>query len=130
MEGTVTITPTCLTCGKPLRGRIDKKFCDVGCKNAYSNRVQREERVDIKTIDRILKHNRRVLKRCLGEQLTRLVSTKGLLHAGFRFDYHTHHFINRQSELYVFCYDYGYLHLADGRCLIVKSRGDQNQLTS
>jgi hypothetical protein len=124
MEGTVTISPTCLTCGKLLRGRIDKKFCDVGCKNEYSNRRQREERVAIKRIDHILKHNRRVLKRGLGEQPTRLVSTRGLLHAGFRFDYHTHQFVNQKCDLYIFCYDYGYLVLDDDRCLLVKSRAN------
>jgi hypothetical protein len=123
MNGTVTISPTCLTCGKPLRGRTDKKFCDAGCKNEHNNRLQREEREAVKSIDRILKHNRRLLKRKLGERATRLASTKGLLHAGFRFDYHTHQFANEQSDLYVFCYDYGYLALDDGRCLIVKSRG-------
>ena len=126
MEGTVTISPTCLTCGKPLRGRIDKKFCDPGCKNAHNNRLQHEEREAVKAIDRILKYNRRVLRRSLGDRPTRLVSAKGLLRAGFRFDYHTHQFTNQQSDLYVFCYDYGYLALNDGRCLIVKSRVDQN----
>jgi len=126
MDGTVTISPTCLTCGKPLRGRTDKKFCDPGCKNEHNNRLQHEEREAMKSIDRILKNNRRVLKRWLGERDAHLVSTKGLLHSGFRFDYHTHQFINRQSDLYVFCYDYGYLALPDGRCLIVKSRFDQN----
>ncbi len=126
MNGTVTISPTCLTCGKPIRGRTDKKFCDAGCKNEHNNRLQREEREAIKSIDRILKHNRRVLKRWLGERATRLVSTSGLLHARFRFDYYTHQFTNHQSDLYMFCYDYGYLALDDGRCLIVKSRVDQN----
>jgi len=126
MHATVTISPTCLTCGKPLRGRTDKKFCDTGCKNEHNNRLQHEEREAIKSIDRILKHNRRVLKQWLGECSTRLVSTKGLLHAGFRFDYHTHQFINRQSDHYVFCYDYGYLSLGDGRCLIVKNGLAQN----
>ncbi|HEV3413408.1 MAG TPA: hypothetical protein VG101_13080 [Puia sp.] len=126
MEGTVTISPTCLTCGKLLRGRSDKKFCDAGCKNEHNNRLQHEEREAIKSIDRILKHNRRVLKRWLGERATRMVSSNGLLHAGFRFDYHTHQFINQQSDLYVFCYDYGYLLLQDGRCLIMKNRVDQN----
>ena len=90
MEGTVTISPTCLTCGKPLRGRTDKKFCDAGCKNEHNNRLQHEEREAIKSIDRIPKLNRQVLKRWLGERTTRLGSTNGLLHAGFRFDYHTH----------------------------------------
>jgi hypothetical protein len=34
--------------------------------------------------------------------------------------------VNQQSDLNVFCYDYGYLALDDCRCLIVKSRVDQN----
>jgi hypothetical protein len=58
MESTLTISPTCLTCGKPLRGRSDKKFCDEGCKNEQNNRLQHEEREAIKAIDRILKHKR------------------------------------------------------------------------
>jgi hypothetical protein len=67
-----------------------------------------------------------VLRRWLDERATRPVSTKGLLHAGFRFDYHTHYFINQQSHLYMFSYDYGFLALDDGGCLIVKNRIDQN----
>jgi len=121
MEGTVTISPTCLTCGKPLRGRTDKKFCDPGCKNEHNNRLQREEREAIKAVDRILKHNRRVLRRCLGDHITRQVAAKTFLQMGFRFDYFTHHFTNQQSHRYVFCYDYGYLMLGDGRCLVVKA---------
>lgn len=128
MEGTVTISPTCLTCGKPLRGRTDKKFCDAGCKNEHNNRLQRQEREAIKAIDRTLKHNRRVLRQCLGDYGTRQVPSNTLLHMGFRFDYFTHHFIDRQSRRYVFCYDYGYLTLGDGRCLIVKSRDKEFNL--
>ncbi len=78
MDGTVTILPTCLTCGKPLRGRSDKKFCGAGCKNDYSNRLQREERMAMNSIDLILKCNRRVLKRCLGDHPTRLVYARVL----------------------------------------------------
>jgi hypothetical protein len=120
MESTLTIPATCLTCGKPLRGRSDKKFCDEGCKNAHNNRLQHEERDAIRAIDSILKHNRRVLRQWLGERNTRIVSARALLNSGFRFDYHTHQFVNRQGDFYVFCYDYGYLALPDGRCLIVR----------
>jgi hypothetical protein len=125
MNGTVTISPTCLTCGKPFLGRTDKKFCDAGCKNEHNNRLQREEREAIKSVDRILKHNRRTLKKCLGDHCTRLIQTKTLLQAGFRFDYHTHHFTNYQAHQYIFCYEYGYLPLPDGRCLVIKERSSQ-----
>jgi hypothetical protein len=120
MESTLTISPTCLTCGKPLRGRSDKKFCNEGCKNEHNNRLQHEERESIKAIDRILKRNRRILLLSLGDHRTRIVTTPQLLNAGFRFDYHTHQFANHQSDFYVFCYDYGHLALEDGRCMIVK----------
>jgi hypothetical protein len=46
-----------------------------------------------------------------------------LLHNGFRLDYYTHHFLNQQSDQYVFCYDYGYLALPDGRYLIFRNKG-------
>ena len=29
----------CLECGNELMGRIDKKFCSDGCRNAYHNKV-------------------------------------------------------------------------------------------
>jgi len=127
MNGTVHISPTCLSCGKPLRGRIDKKFCDNGCKNQHNNRLQREERTAINPIDVILKHNRRVLRLCLGANHTRVVAMTELLQAGLRFEYYTHHYTNQQADLYVFCYDYGYLILGDGRCLVVKASGIRNE---
>jgi hypothetical protein len=120
MEGTVTISPTCLTCGKPLRGRTDKKFCDAGCKNEHNNRLQHEEREAIKAIDRVLKHNRRVLKQWLGANHHKVVSMAELMQSGLRFDYYTHHHTNQRDEQYVFCYDYGYLPLIRGKCLLVK----------
>jgi predicted nucleic acid-binding Zn ribbon protein len=63
MEGSmeiVEIAGVCLSCGKPLMGRVDKKFCHAGCRNVYHNRRQRAERKEIKEIDLVLKHNRRI----------------------------------------------------------------------
>jgi hypothetical protein len=122
MNASVDISQQCLNCGKPLKGRADKKFCNPGCKNEYNNRLQREERAAISHIDLILKHYRRVLKQCLGADHHRVVAKTELMQRGFRFDYHTNHHTNLRDDEYVFCYDYGYLQLADGRCLIVKGR--------
>lgn len=122
MNATVEISPTCLSCGKPLRGRTDKKFCDYGCKNEHNNRLQREERMAINPIDLILKHNRRVLKQWLGADHHKAVAMTELMQCGFRFDYYTHHHTTQRGDQYVFCYDYGYLPLPGGRCLVVKDR--------
>ena len=122
MNGSVEISQQCLNCGKPLKGRTDKKFCDPGCKNEYNNSLQREERAAISHIDLILKHNRRLLKNWLGDDHHRVVAMTELMQRGFRPDYHTHHHTNQRDDQYVFCYDYGYLALPNGRCLLVKDR--------
>jgi hypothetical protein len=118
----VSLSPECLNCKKPLKGRLDKKFCSSGCKNEFNNRLQRQERAEINHIDLILKHNRRILKTWLDAFPTRAVSRTELMQAGLRFDYYTHHYTNHRKDQYVFCYDYGYMELQDGRCLIVRKK--------
>jgi len=34
---------TCLACGKILKGRVDKKFCDDYCRNNYNNLQKAKE---------------------------------------------------------------------------------------
>jgi hypothetical protein len=41
---------------------------------------------------------------------------------GFRFQYFTHTYTNRNGQLYYFCYEYGYLLLDKERVLIVKKQ--------
>lgn len=114
------ISPFCLTCGKPLRGRIDKKFCDAGCRNAFHNERLRVERRETASIEKILRRNRRVLSRCLDGRGTIILSRDELLIRGLRFDYHTHHWDNHEGERYYYCFDHGYLLLASGDCLVVR----------
>jgi hypothetical protein len=109
---TEKICPECL---KPLgSGRPDRRFCTVACRINYHNKEKIYENAEIKKIDNILKHNRRALKKILGNENEKLVSREKLLKLGFEFDYYTHH---RQSKvkqyLYTFCFDYGY-RKADG----------------
>jgi hypothetical protein len=111
---------SCLTCGKALRGRVDKKFCDAGCRNEYHNRRQRAERREINGVDLVLKHNRRILKVCVGRERTRRVSREELLAQGFRFEFFTHYFTNSRGKRYAFCYDYGWLGLEGEHYLVVR----------
>jgi hypothetical protein len=37
-------------------------------------------------------------------------------------EFHTHHYMNKRLEEYCFCYDYGYLEMEEGRCLVVKRK--------
>jgi hypothetical protein len=60
-----------------------------------------------------------VLKRCLGADHHTVIAKIELMRRELRFDYYTHHYSNFRAEQYVLCYDYGYLPLTDGKCLVV-----------
>ena len=38
----ITMEKQCLECGDKIVGRIDKKFCSDGCRNAYNNKVNKD----------------------------------------------------------------------------------------
>jgi hypothetical protein len=120
MNESVTISHSCQTCGKPLRGRIDKKFCNKGCQNTFHNDRLRAERLECASIDSILRQNRRVLMGCLDGRATRILPREELLIRGLRFNYHTHYSDNHRGERYFYCYDHIFLPLASGDYLIVR----------
>jgi predicted nucleic acid-binding Zn ribbon protein len=111
----------CMACGKPVKGRSDKKFCDDYCRNAFNNQLKGGENNYIRNINNILRKNRRILETCLtkGEEVTRASQDK-LLRQGFQFRYITHTYTNKKGSVYFFCYDYGYLPLDNGWYLLVK----------
>ncbi|WP_443944083.1 hypothetical protein ACJVDH_14315 [Pedobacter sp. AW1-32] len=109
----------CLDCSKPLYGRADKKYCDDACRNNYNNRQKIEDSTVLKQINACLKKNRLILSRLVPQDKKR-VSKEKLQAAGFRFDYHTHVYIAQNGNTYIFCYEYGYLQLANGEFLLVK----------
>jgi len=114
------IATLCRQCGKPVRGRADKVFCDANCKNDYHNFHQRKERILVEGIDRVLKRNRLILKTLLGEVGEKKVSKQFLLQQRFHFHYHTEHYTNIWREKYCFCYEYGYLLLGNNEFLLFK----------
>lgn len=118
------ITNNCLQCGKAIRsGRSDKKFCDSLCKDAYNNEKKESERSEIRTIDLLLKKNRRVLKQLYDpKKPDKKFSRELLIRAGFEFGFLTHVTVtsNRLNEI-VFCFDYGYREVTGGQFQIYPS---------
>ncbi len=107
-----TESRNCLWCEAPIRGRVDKKFCDDSCRNAYNNRKSGKEYRIIQTINHALMRNRRILANHLGQsRQEKKVSREQLLRDGFQFRYCTHHLHFHTGMSAVFCYDYGYLPL-------------------
>lgn len=111
----------CKECGKILKGRLDKKFCDDYCRNAYNNKLNSEQNNCIRNINNILRKNRRLLSAGIDPgTIKSKCSRKALADSGFQFQYYTHQFINGKGQSYFFCYEYGYLALDEEWLLIIK----------
>jgi len=99
----------CQNCNKPIEGRIDKKYCNDYCKSNhhYENNKQKENSL-FKKIDHQLKQNRRLL-RDFNKAGKSTVRKEKLIEAGFDPNFFTHYWKNSQGDVYLFCYEYGFL---------------------
>ncbi len=114
-------TRECLTCGKPVKGRSDKKFCDDYCRNSYNNQMKRMNHQPVSAINTVVRKNRAILEKLMGAApSTPRVSREQLLREGFHFKYITHSHTNKKGGTYYYCYEYGYLPVENERYLIVK----------
>ncbi|SHN01953.1 hypothetical protein SAMN04488057_105247 [Cyclobacterium lianum] len=116
-------TKKCISCGKPLVGRVDKKFCDDYCRNNHNNQMKSGSNRLIRNINNALKRNRNILANILPEtEETSKILRGNLLEMGFQFRYSTHSYINKKGNVYAYCYDYGYLKLDEEWILVVRNR--------
>jgi predicted nucleic acid-binding Zn ribbon protein len=121
----VADTKTCLACGKPLKGRIDKKFCDDYCRNNYNNQQKSKAGHSnfVRNINNALLKNRKILESLLTDsEETAKANKDKLLRLGFQFKYLTHIYTTRTGKTYYYCYEYGYLPLDHDWYLIVKKK--------
>jgi hypothetical protein len=118
-----TETRKCIACGKTVKGRSDKKFCDDYCRNNYNNQLKAGDNNLVRNINNALGKNRRILENLLtgGEEMTKTNKEK-LQRLGFRFKYITHTYTNKKGNIYFFCYEYGYLPLEGEWYLVVKRK--------
>jgi Uncharacterized protein containing a Zn-ribbon (DUF2116) len=113
----------CLACGRSIKGRSDKKFCDDSCRNTYNNQLKSGDNNYVRSINNSLRRNRRILEALLPKEEKMIKITRdALLQQGFQFKYCTHSYTNARGNVYLFCYDYGYLQLEKGWCLVVKRK--------
>ena len=112
----------CLSCDKILNGRADKKFCNDYCRNAYNNQLKSANSPVVRNINNALIKNRRILEAMLGEEKMVKLPKEKLLSLGFNFKYYTHNYTNQKGNVYVFCYEFGYLPLEHDWFLIVKRK--------
>ena len=99
----------CLNCDTGLEGRVGKKYCSDYCKSNYNYEKNKlKENSLFKKIDNQLKLNRRLLKE-FNRAGKATVRQEKILEEGFNPKYFTHYWKNKKGDVYLFCYEYGFL---------------------
>jgi predicted nucleic acid-binding Zn ribbon protein len=112
----------CLSCGQEMQGRADKRFCSLPCKNAYNNEQRRQSRGATEEIDSYLHRNREVLALLMGETKKASFDRLTLQRAGFKFEYHTGVYFNKEGKMYRIVYDFAWMDFSDQSVLIVRKK--------
>jgi len=117
---------SCMACGKSVRGRTDKKFCDDACRNTYNNQLNSDSNNFVRNVNNALRKNRRILQELLpADAVTTSVSRKLLSEKGFHFRFFTHTYTNQNKDCYYYCYDYGYRALDNDFLMVVKNKRNE-----
>lgn len=104
----------CLACGSEIEGRVDKLFCSAYCKSSYHYTKSKAKTQSLfKTIDHQLKLNRNLLKHFNQSGKTTIRKSE-LLEKNFDPKYFTHYWKNQKGDVYLFCYEYGFLAIKEG----------------
>ncbi|WP_299884020.1 hypothetical protein [uncultured Lacinutrix sp.] len=111
----------CPECGDKIVGRIDKKFCSDGCRNAHNNNINKDAKNLIRNINNRLRKNWRILESLNPDQKTKTTKTK-LIEKGFDFNYFTSTYTTKIGTIYYFVYDQGYLPLDNDFYALVKRK--------
>jgi hypothetical protein len=103
----------CPVCGNEVKGRKDKIYCSSSCRSAQQYEDRLKENVFYFRVDRQLKKNRSLLRKY--NQIGKTTLRKEvLLQQGFNPKFFTHFWKNSKGQVYLFCYEYGYLSLKEG----------------
>jgi len=105
----------CINCNEEFEGRTDKVFCSSYCKSNY-HYEKRKEDIDsfYQKVDKQLKKNRRLLKQ-FNKAGKSTVRKTVLLEEGFNPRFFTHFWKNKKGQVYLFCYEFGFLEIKDNQ---------------
>jgi len=101
--------PNCNFCNEEIIGREGKKFCNQYCKSAYHYKKSKDENPSFfQKVDKQLKTNRRILKKYnkAGKSYLRVEKIEN---EGFNPKFFTHYWKNKKGDVYLFCFEYGFL---------------------
>jgi DNA-directed RNA polymerase subunit M/transcription elongation factor TFIIS len=112
----------CISCGKSMVGRADKKFCQDQCRSEYYNKKNAESSSYMRKVNHILKKNRRILEKLNNKEKPRY-NKERLLTEGFNFSYFTNLYKTKEGKVYYYCYEQGVLPLDNDWFLLVLKTG-------
>jgi hypothetical protein len=104
----------CQWCGEELQGRSDKKYCDDHCRSAGNKRKQAAREYSYRSIDRQLKTNRKILK-YFNQAGKSIVRAQVLQEKGFDPRFFTHYWKSQKGQIYLFCYEFGFLKIKENK---------------
>lgn len=113
------MSKTCLECHEKIVGREDKKFCSDGCRNAYNNKMNKDQTNLMRNINNKLRKNYRILSELNPEEKIKTTKNK-LMSKGFDFDLITSIYTTKTGNTYYFVYDQGYMALENEGFVLVK----------
>lgn len=99
----------CLNCQEPVEGRKDKLFCSPYCKSSFHYQKRKDSQESLyHEIDQQLKLNRALLKH-FNKAGKAVIRKSELVKKGFNPRYFTHYWKNTKGDVYLFCFEYGFL---------------------
>ncbi len=99
----------CKYCDEKLEGRVDKIYCDEHCKSAYNYKVSKNKEASFfNKVEKQLKANRRLLK-LYNKAGKAIIRKEDLIASGFNPKFFTHYWKNTKGDVYLFCFEFGYL---------------------
>jgi len=104
----------CLECKKEITGRKDKKYCNQYCKSAFQYKKNKVNEESFYTdVLKQLRQNRKLLKQ-YNKAGKAIVRKDELLKNGFNPNRFTHYWKNKKGDVYLFCFEFGFLEKKEG----------------
>ena len=113
----------CKICKTEFRGRSDKLFCSIDCKNEYHVKLRNVTRGATHKVDTILHRNRSILLEIMGKNATQKKTHRMHLdQKNFNFGYITGMHTNVQGKLVHHVYDFSWIIFSDEEVLIRRKK--------
>lgn len=94
-------------CGRPIVGRIDKKYCSDACRYFENNKEKFKIQGPILSVNKTLRRNRSILKTLCPTGKT-TVRREVMEKMGYDVRFFSSLFLTSRKQVYYICYDYAF----------------------